>query len=92
MDIFGDFFTKWLPYVGGAAAVLVFLEGFIDSVVRPAVLKSASKRDDEFLERWVDAPLSFVSTALAYILRAGATTSAKKAVNAKAGAVAAGEV
>lgn len=64
-------FVKYLPYMGGAMAVCMFLEGFIDNVVRPAVLKSASKRDDYVLENYVDGPLRFVSMALSYMLRAG---------------------
>lgn len=58
------------PYTGQilvALAVARALEAFVDSVVRPAVLKSASKRDDEILEKYVDAPLKFVSSALAFM-------------------------
>jgi hypothetical protein len=57
------------PYAPKIVLALVIargLEAFVDSVVRPAVLKSASKRDDEILERFVDAPLAFLSSALAF--------------------------
>ncbi len=70
MDIL-EMVGKYLPYIGGAAAVLAFVEGFIDNVVRPRVQASASKRDDEILEKYVDGPLGFVSDALAFVLRAG---------------------
>ena len=68
---------RYLPYVGGAAAVLAFVEGFIDNVVRPRVQASASKRDDEILEKYVDGPLGFVSAAVSFVLRAGARKAGK---------------
>lgn len=71
MDVVTEFLVKYLPYIGGAAAVLAFVEGLVNNVVRPYVANSASKRDDEILEKYVDPPLAFVSAVLAYVLRAG---------------------
>ena len=60
------FLANHSAYIFGAMAVATVLEAFVDSVVRPWVAETASKRDDEILEKYVDPPLRFVSRALSF--------------------------
>ncbi len=59
--------APYAPQIVLALVIARGLEAFVDAVVRPAVLASASKRDDEILEKYVDAPLAFLSSAPAFV-------------------------
>jgi len=66
------FVSDYAAYVAGAIVVATGVEAFVDAVVRPWVAETATKRDDEILEKYVDPVLSFVSKALSFIsLRMG---------------------
>lgn len=67
MDIITQFLTNNAVTIGTVIVIATAVNEFVDRVVRPAVLKSASKRDDYVLETYVDPPLRFVSAALSFI-------------------------
>lgn len=72
MDFVTPFVLAYSPYFMTAMAAATLAEAFIDHVVRPWVAETASKRDDEILEKYVDPALRLASRTLSFFsARAG---------------------
>jgi hypothetical protein len=61
------FVGDYAAYLGVAVVLATGAKAFVDAVVRPWVAKTASKRDDEILETYVDPALDLVSRVLSFL-------------------------
>lgn len=74
MDPVTSFLVAHMPTVLMVMGICGVVNTVVDAVIRPWVKETASKRDDEILETYIDPPLKLVARLSAFVaMRPGVT-------------------